>query len=175
MIYEFLYRGPIPENGDMSAYHVVIGEFVVSFGERKLITKGPLTPQQASDLGWPLDKILGRVAEELAFSLDVEKAAHLKTINALDKSKRETLNAINASADIARENIEQKKVIENLLRDVTTLDEAVRVQALRADTAETKYNQEMQAKAQLASVDAAKEPGLMSRALSFIGFGPKEQ
>lgn len=170
-LYEFFYRGPTPHNDGKPTYHVILSEEISAFGETKTLTKGPLTPTQADAEGFTLDVIQGAMAAQLTLALDAEKTAHEATKKELEDERAKTKSAIDASADIARELVLAKGTIENMLADMTTLDEAVRAANLRADTAETRLNQA----AQLAgTVDAAKEPGLLSKALAFVGLGKSE-
>jgi hypothetical protein len=161
------------------AYHVIIGDTVQALGKNREIVSDAMTPSQALAEGYSLDAIQGEMAASMTLALDAEKEAHKKTRE--DRERIDALlgeaKAINAKANeslvvLANENQSSKNVIANLLADITTLDEAVRVQALRADTAETKLNQAIQT-AQLAGVavssDAAeKQPSMIDKFVSFI-------
>lgn len=74
MIYEFLYRGPTPHNNGQPSWHVVIGEEVTAFGKTEVRTLGPLPPERAAELGYPLSKILGDVADKALNDRDAQKA-----------------------------------------------------------------------------------------------------
>lgn len=66
---EFMFRGrdPVAEPGMLGVYHVTLAQWfddpVMGPQQR---TRGPLTPEQATALGYPLNKILGDVAAQAA-------------------------------------------------------------------------------------------------------------
>lgn len=81
MVYEFLYRGPTPQNNMQGAWHVVIGEYVQSFGEEKLQTRGPMSLRDAELLGFSMQDILSQItaqalkqADALRTQLEVRNA-----------------------------------------------------------------------------------------------------
>lgn len=177
-IYEFLYRGPTAHNRMTPVYHVILGDTVEALGKDREIISDAMTPTQASDAGYTLEVIQGEMAASLTLALDAEKAAHKKAVEEaerlsqnLGEAKAVIAKSNEAITQLANENQLAKNTIASLLADMTTLDEAVRVQALRADTAETKLNQAAQI---AATATPAESPGIVSRMLALVGIGKTE-
>lgn len=170
-LYEYFYRGPTFDNGMRASYHVVLSEDVEAFGKKQTITRGPLTPTQAAAEGFTLDVVQGAMAAQLSETLDVEREDHRKTKSDLEALRDEKIASDKTIAEMANRLSDAKAIIEKMLVDMTTLDEAVRTANLRAETAEVRLHQEAALKAQSASVDAEAKPGIVSRVLSFVGLG----
>jgi hypothetical protein len=66
-VYEFLYRGR--PNGDV-AYHVILAEEVEAMGQKRHVERGPLTPEAAAELGFPLEKIVEGINAEALVARD---------------------------------------------------------------------------------------------------------
>lgn len=71
---EFLYRGK--PDGSAGAYHVVLGSATVdAFGAPQLSLSGALTPEQASEKGFPLPAIIAAMNTDLLAANNALKAA----------------------------------------------------------------------------------------------------
>ena len=90
MIYEFLYRGPTPENGNKPAWHVVIAEAVQAFGKTELRTLGPLTPAMAQARGFALADIVAEINAEALKDRDALAVELDATKTELEAEKRKT-------------------------------------------------------------------------------------
>lgn len=66
-VYEFLYRGR--PNGDV-AYHVILADEVEVMGKVTHVERGPLTPEAAAELGFPLKKIVAGINAEVLVARD---------------------------------------------------------------------------------------------------------
>lgn len=111
MVYveEFLYRGrdATHEPGQPSIYHVVLAEFVVGpDGKPSQLKTGALTPSQATDAGFPLDRILG----DLAASAMMERDQALQVAE-VAKTKRDEAEAERAEKVVQCEQL-QKELAE---------------------------------------------------------------
>ena len=91
-------RHPEHEKGQESTFHVVLTEWAQDFtGEWKPRPVGPMSPERAEALGFPLDKVLGEVnAAAIRDVAESRKLANAKTAElekALDERARAVLQA----------------------------------------------------------------------------------
>ncbi|TDR90278.1 hypothetical protein [Enterovirga rhinocerotis] len=58
-VYEFLFRGRPPGSGGPPAFHVILGDAQTdAFGRETISLNGPMTPEQAGALGFPLETVI---------------------------------------------------------------------------------------------------------------------
>lgn len=121
MIYEFLYRGPTPQNKMQGEWHVVLGQYVEAFGQQTLQTKGPLTPSQAEALGFPLAAILNEVAVEALKRGDAAFIAEAQAKEKQELAEQEKSQAVKAMADAIKERDEAKQYAITVAKQAETV------------------------------------------------------
>lgn len=68
---EFLYRGRDPSSGEPNAWHVILADTITGPDGRSQYIEGqPLTPDQATALGWDLTAITGDINTQLMTERD---------------------------------------------------------------------------------------------------------
>ena len=108
---EFLYRGKPPGSADLPAWHVVLGDAVTNgFGEPSISLSGPMTPERAEALGFPLAAIVAQINAGMAAAADalrVEIADCKTTITTLE-TEAKTLRGEKSAAEAALGSAEAK-------------------------------------------------------------------
>jgi hypothetical protein len=133
MIYEFLYRGPIAAEKRPSAWHVIIAEEYTSFGETKLNTKGPMTPDQSAAAGFPLSDILAEINATALSERDAAVAATADEVAAHEATKakaQEMAATLDKVAAVAADALDRAATHEAAVADLQA-----RLDALKADAA----------------------------------------
>ncbi len=90
---EFLYRGRAPGSGVDPAWHVTVGAIVDDgFGGQTTVTRGPLTIDQAEEMGFELPVILAEINDDLmreVVSLQAELEATRAELDAERAERRQ--------------------------------------------------------------------------------------
>lgn len=160
MIYEFMYRGPVAAERREAAWHVILAEEVTSFGEQKLVTRGPLTPAQAAALGYTLDKVVGDIAATALLSADAAKA--------LVSAKDAEIEAANSAKDAA-----EADFAEQVTAARKADEDKAAAQRVAADAIKAKQEVDADLTAAMARIDElTSEPeGPKNPALHFLTGG----
>jgi hypothetical protein len=132
-IEEFLYRG---KSDGASAWHVVLGTVVDDgFGDKKLNLKGPMTPAQAEEGGYPLPAILSAINGVALAELEATKTT-LKVVEADKKAVEEQAKILAEQAELHLEAIAAKDAeIADLQAEKKTAEQTLDVSAVMADPA----------------------------------------
>lgn len=132
MIYEFLYRGPITAEKRPSAWHVIIAEEYTSFGETKLNTKGPLTPEQSEAAGFPLSAVLAEINTAAMTERDAAVAATTaeEEAHAATKAKAQELaDTLDKVAAVATDALDRAAAHEANVADLQAQLDALKAEA----------------------------------------------
>lgn len=129
-IYEFLYRGQASGSGKQPSWHVVLAEEVTAMGETRLVTKGPMTPAEASALGHDLPDILSAINTEAMADRDSARAALAEAEKQRDEVQI-AHDAVKAERDTARADRDTFKAQRDAARTLLPKDEQRAEQAVR--------------------------------------------
>lgn len=104
---EFLYRGRCPdcEPGAEAAYHVVLAQFTTGpDGKQQQLHTQALTPEQATEAGFPLERILGEMATKAVLERDaaITRATKAEVERDVAKADYTAMGAALVKADQAR-------------------------------------------------------------------------
>lgn len=134
MIYEFLYRGPIAAEKRPSASHIILSEEVTSFGETKLLTKGPLTVAQAEAAGFPLSAVFTEINTVILGERDAAVAATEAEVEAHNATKAQVQElAINLDKVVA---VADSALDRAATHEAAVADLQAQLDAIKADVAD---------------------------------------
>lgn len=133
MIYEFLYRGPIAAEKRPSAWHVILAEEVTSFGETKLNTKGPMTPEQSEAAGFPLSAVLAEINTTVMAERDAAQKATADETEAHNATKAVVQQLSDQLANVA---VVAERALDQVAEHSATIDDLKAQIAAAAEVSE---------------------------------------